>query len=109
MHYGNEEMVFVLSGEGTLRFGNKVFPITAGDFIACPRGPEHSHQIINTSDQDITYLCVSAMEKPEVFIYPDSEKFSVFTSSATGGPKEKRTFSIFSRQTGAVDYWGGEN
>src|SRR6476659_3219161 len=48
-HHANEEMFFVLDGEGTLRFGGEEFPVRKGHFIACPPGGTAvAHQLINT-------------------------------------------------------------
>jgi len=48
-HHGEEEMFFILEGEGELRFGSERYPIRAHDVIACPTGgAEVAHQIINT-------------------------------------------------------------
>ena len=37
-HRVNEEMFFILEGEGTLRFGDKEYPLKKHDIIACPAG-----------------------------------------------------------------------
>src|ERR1700704_1519098 len=48
-HHGEEEMFFILEGEGELRFADQRYPIRKNDVIACPTGgAEVSHQIINT-------------------------------------------------------------
>ncbi len=48
-HRGEEEMFFIIEGEGELRFGEARYPIRANDVIACPTGgAEVAHQIINT-------------------------------------------------------------
>ena len=108
-HYLNEEMFFILEGTGLLRHAGEEYPLKTGDFIASPADPEQPHQIINNSEGTLKYLCVSTMEEPDLFVYPDSEKFGVLAGSAPGGPKEDRTFSIFSRKAYGVDYWDGEN
>ncbi|MCA8896097.1 MAG: cupin domain-containing protein, partial [Amphiplicatus sp.] len=47
-HHAEEELFFILEGEGELRFGDKRYPLRAHDVIACPTGgPEVAHQIIN--------------------------------------------------------------
>src|ERR1700712_3192008 len=59
-HRGEEEMFFILEGEGELRFGDRRYPIRAHDVIACPTGgPEVAHQIINTGTMAMRYLSVS--------------------------------------------------
>ncbi|MFO1351583.1 MAG: cupin domain-containing protein [Gammaproteobacteria bacterium] len=108
-HSVNEEMFFILEGEGMLRHAGQEYPLRSGDFIASPADPNSPHQIINTSNRELKYLAVSTMLEPEVSIYPDSGKFGVFAGSAPGGAKEKRTFSIISRKKYEVDYWDGED
>ena len=60
-------------------------------------GEEGSHQISNTSDEPLRYLCLSTMDEPDVLVYPDSGKIGVFAGSAPGGPKEKRTLHKYLR------------
>src|SRR2546427_6927473 len=56
-HLANEEAVFVLEGEGTLRLGKQELAISAGDYIALPSGdPEQAHQIVHHSGAPLRYL-----------------------------------------------------
>jgi len=108
-HHANEEIFIILEGEGTLRYGDGVYPIRRGDVVICPPGgPETAHQIVNSSSADLTYLCVSTMNAPDIMEYPDSGKFGAFAGVAPGGDKSRRTFTIFGRKSDAVDYWDGE-
>ena len=78
-HRGEEEMFFIVRGEGTLRYGNETKKIRAGDVICCPTGgPETAHQIVNDSEGDLAYLSVSTMLPAEVCEYPDSRKIGAF-------------------------------
>lgn len=49
-HRAEEEMFFIVRGEGTLRYGAERRRIRAGDFICCPYGrprdgaPDHQRQ-----------------------------------------------------------------
>ena len=98
-HRGEEEMFFVIRGEGTLRYGDEVRKIRAGDVICCPTGgPETAHQIINDSDGELAYLSVSTMLPAEVCEYPDSGKIGAF-----GGGVRHMTLA-----GDATDYWTGE-
>lgn len=106
-HHANEEMFLVLAGSGTLRYGDRTYPLQAGDVICAPPGGS-AHQIHNTSDAELRYLAVSTMEAPDVMEYPDSGKFGVFAGSPPGGDKAQRTFSFFGYTSAAVDYWDGE-
>ncbi len=106
-HAANEEAIYVLEGDGALRIGDKEIQISKGDYITCPAGKEE-HQIINSSDKELRYLCFSTMIEPDVIIYPDSNKVGIFAGSAPGGPKEKRTLHKYLRGDAEVDYWDGE-
>jgi uncharacterized cupin superfamily protein len=99
-HRVNEEMFFVIEGEGEVRIGDKTYPLRKGDFMACPPdGPEAAHQIINTSQSDLRYLAVSTKEGPEIAEYPDSKKFGVM--SAEG-------FRFLGKLDQSLGYWDGE-
>jgi uncharacterized cupin superfamily protein len=107
-HRANEEMFFILAGEGEFRIGRERHTIRAGDVICCPPGgPETAHQIINTSDTELKYLAVSTRITPEIAEYPESGKFGVYGEfhDADGKPKP---FRFIGRDGNAVDYWDGE-
>ena len=98
-HRGEEEMFFVLSGTGTLRYGSETRKIRAGDVICCPvGGPDTAHQIVNDSDAELRYLSISTMTDPEVCEYPDSSKLGVFAQG----------LRHMTPAGAAVDYWDGE-
>ena len=98
-HRGEEEMFFIISGSGTLRYGDETRKIRAGDVICCPTGgPETAHQIVNDSDADLAYLSVSTKLPAEVCEYPDSNKVGAF-----GGGLRHMT-----RAGDGIDYWEGE-
>jgi uncharacterized cupin superfamily protein len=109
-HHVNEEMFFILEGQGVLRVGDRELPIRKGDVIASPPGGrDTAHQIINTSDTDeIRYLAVSTMIPSEVVEYPDSDKVAVYVGGASGADPSKRTFSHRGRLGPQLDYWDGE-
>ena len=106
-HHVIEEMFYVISGSGTLRHADEEFPIEAGDFICAPADPEQPHQIINTSDEELTYIALGTQDSTDVFLYPDSGKYGAWH----GNPNDRddpRTFVVFARRDTAVDYWDGE-
>lgn len=108
-HYVNEEMFFILSGSGTVRFGEDTFPVSEGDFISAPPMPEEPHQIINDSDATLIYLCVSTMLEPEVVSYPDSEKLGVIAGTPPGRSGAKGGVFKFIKEDAGVGYWDDEN
>ena len=102
-HHAEEEMFFVVRGEGTLRYGAETRRIRAGDFICCPTGgPETAHQIINDSSAELAYISVSTMMPAEVCEYPDSGKIGAFGAAS---PSRVRHMT---EASAAVDYWKGE-
>ena len=108
-HCANEEAILVLAGAGSIRIGHNIYPINQGDYIALPTGKEYAHQVVNTSDADLEYICMSTMLAPEVMFYPDSDKVGVMTESAPGGVKTTESFKAFYQKSGAVDYFSGES
>jgi uncharacterized cupin superfamily protein len=97
-HHAEEEMFIVLEGKGTLRVAGDMLPITAGDVIFIPPGPEYPHHILNTSDAPLKYISIGTNEPMEICEYPDSGKYLV------GAPN----FHTISRKGGELDYWDGE-
>lgn len=108
-HRVNEEMFFVLEGEGELRVGDEKWPVRQGDFIACPPGgPETAHQIRNTSNAELKYLAVSTMMSPEIAEYPDSGKTGIFHVRADEDGKPA-PWRFLTRVGNSVPYWDGED
>jgi uncharacterized cupin superfamily protein len=104
-HRGEEEMFLILEGTGTLRFGDREYPIRPRDVIACPTGgPEVAHQIANTGDVDLVYLAVSTVRELEACEYPDSGK--VLVSSRT---QDSPRLGLLFRKREAVGYYDGED
>ena len=103
-HHINEEMFLILEGEGMLRFGEHEYAIKRHDIIACPAGGKDvAHQIVNTSQADIKYLCLSTNEPYEICEYPDSNKIQ----SMVGEQGERELIRIF-KASDKVDYYDGE-
>ena len=107
-HRFNEEMFFVLQGEGEIRLGAETHPIRSGDFIACPPGgADTAHQIKNTGAEELRFLAVSTQLSPEINEYPDSGKFGVY-ADLPSEDGEVEYFSFQGREAMNLDYWDGE-
>ncbi len=76
-HLREDEVFFVLSGRGVLRYGEDVRPIRAGDCISCPAGTKIAHQIYNPHEEDLVYLAIGAFDPHDVCLYPDSGRVGV--------------------------------
>jgi len=108
-HHVNEELYVIVDGEGMLRLGDREHPIRAGDIVAAPAGNRATaHQIINTGQRELRYLCVSTMIPSEVVEYPDSNKTAFYVGSAPGGDPSVRSIGYRGRLGAALDYWDGE-
>lgn len=57
-HMKTEELYHIAEGTGSMRVGNDVFTITAGDSIFIP--PEIPHRIKNTGREPLRILCCCA-------------------------------------------------
>ena len=104
-HHGEEEMFFIVEGEGELRFGNERYAIRAHDVIACPPGGRDvAHQIVNTGTKPLRYLAVSTRGELDVCEYPDSNKIM----SLVGRPGERTLRRMFLAEN-VVDYYERES
>jgi uncharacterized cupin superfamily protein len=71
MHFGAEEMFFVLSGRPTFRSQHGEEELAAGDFVFCPEGRAGLHNFSNSSDEPARILGMSAGGFPDVVAYPE--------------------------------------
>lgn len=107
-HFANEEALYVLEGEGTLRIGDDEVPVRKGAFVALPVGERSAHALVNTGSGPLRYLALSTMREPDVTVYPDSGKVGLFAGAAPGGDAAKRTLSAYLKADAVVPYWEGE-
>ncbi|WP_137286963.1 cupin domain-containing protein [Halorussus salinisoli] len=106
-HTANEEALFVLAGEGTLRLDGEETTLREGDYVALPADETGAHRVVNHSDEPLRYLMVSTMNEPDVTVYPDSEKVGVFVGSPPGARDERSVHGYYDLDAD-VDYWSGE-
>jgi len=71
MHYGAEEMFFVLSGRPRLRNRDGVETLAPGDVVFCPEGRAGKHTFSNPTGEPVQILAVSAGSFPDVVAYPE--------------------------------------
>jgi uncharacterized cupin superfamily protein len=102
-HYADEEVVIVLSGRPSLRTPEGVRELEEGEVLRFPLGEEGAHQILNRSDETATFLAISSHGRPDIVVYPDSDKIGVGERLPRGGGLR----AFFSRSDG-VDYFEGE-
>ena len=105
-HYGNEELMVVLSGRPTLRTPAGEEELAPGDVVAHLVGPEGAHQVTNRGSEPVRFLMLSEMEGPEVVVYPDSDKIGA-RSEAPGPNRDSELWAVF-RAVDEVDYFTDE-
>ncbi len=76
-HQHEDEVFFILSGTGLLRYGEEIRRLRAGDCVSCPAGTGIAHQIANDSDEELVYLAIGPHDPDEVATYPDNGKVFV--------------------------------
>jgi uncharacterized cupin superfamily protein len=103
-HYADEELVIVLTGRPTLRTPEGVRELEPGEALRFGLGEEGAHQIINRSEESVTFLAVSSHGRPDVIVYPDSDKIGVGERLPRGGGLR----AFFKRDDG-VGYFDGES
>jgi uncharacterized cupin superfamily protein len=102
-HYSDEELVFVLSGRPTLRTPAGTRELEPGEAVRFPRGEVGAHQLMNPTDEEVRFLSVSTNGRPDIVVYPDSNKLSAAERRPDGGGLR----TVFDLDT-EVDYWKGE-
>lgn len=99
-HYKNEEVFYIISGNGILETpdGNKT--ISSGDIIVCPPSERGAHRIINSSDtENLIYIDFDTINSPELVFYPKSEKVGIIINGES---------STFYKEGTDIDYYEGE-
>ncbi len=103
-----DEVFFVLSGRGVLRYGEDLVAIKAGDCVSCPAGTGKGHQIANPHDEDLIYLAIGHRDPNEVCTYPDTGKVLIRSLGQIGQldprgymdgePDQPRIFNLISEE-----------
>ena len=72
MHFGAEEMFFVLSGRPVFRNEHGEEELAPGDFVFCPEGRAGLHTFSNPTEERAQILAISAGGFPDVVAYPEA-------------------------------------
>jgi uncharacterized cupin superfamily protein len=71
MHFGAEELFFVMSGHPVFRGRDGSETLAPGDFVSCPEGRAGLHTFSNPTAEPARILAVSAGSFPDVVAYPE--------------------------------------
>ncbi len=104
-HFSDEELVFVIKGRPTLRTPERSRQLEQGDVLHFQLGEKGAHQLINASSEPVTFIAVSSHGRPDIVVYPDSNKLGVGLR-LPGGDGAMRKFFHLEQE---VDYWDRED
>ena len=93
-HAAEEEIFFVLDGDGTLLLGDEEHPVRAGSVVARPPGTGVAHAF-RAGDGPLTLLAFGTREPNDIVFFPRSGKVGLRGVRAR----------FFVTQ---VEYWDGE-
>ena len=86
VHYLEDELIVILEGQGTYRFGTETYDVKQGDVLSAPAGrAEMAHQLINSGTAPLKYICVSSASETNVVELPEKGVLRV-ASRKPGGP-----------------------
>ena len=97
MHYGVEEMFFVLSGAPTVRTPDGEEQLSPGDVVYFPEGKEGLHTFSNPTDEPVRMLAISTKRFPDVVAYPEQGYAWVATRHPERGVPENGDEGVIAR------------
>jgi len=100
-HTGSDEVYYIISGQGTLKTPEGEKAVSEGDAVIMPANENGAHMLINTSSIPLVYINIKTVSSPDVLIFPETEKFAVFSSC-------KRLFLKWFKMDSDVNYLEGE-
>ena len=98
-HIFEEEHLYLLEGNLTLRLGADTFDMTAGDYACFPAGQKAWHCLLNTGAETCRYVIVGERNPNDVAVYTDTNKVLV---RALG---QRALFDLAATR----GYWDGED
>ncbi len=81
-HDVNEEIFYIVSGQGIVETNDGVFPIKQGDVLVFPTGKEGAHVVRNNSDDVLVYLDFGTKSEIDLVHLPHVGKLMVATQSS---------------------------
>lgn len=94
-HLLEEEHVFILEGELTLRLGDRAYGMKPGDYVCFPAGQKVGHCLVNHTDKPCRYILIGENNPHDVAVFPETGRVSV------------RLTGEGYRKSAVMDYWEG--
>lgn len=76
-HKRDEEFIYVLSGRGMAKVGDRTFPIGPGDFLGFT-APSPGHHLSNPFDEDLVYLMGGERSGADIVEFAEAGKHMIF-------------------------------
>jgi uncharacterized cupin superfamily protein len=102
-HLIEEELIVVVDGRPSLRTADGWRQLDRGEVVSFLPGQSGAHQLVNWTDETVTFLAISPAGTPDTVVYPDSRKLAA--SDRREGGFQLRI--VYPEDTN-VDYWHGE-
>ncbi len=93
-HSGEEELFFVLDGEGAVLLGDEEHAVSRGHVVSRPPGTRIAHAF-RAGETGLSYLAFSSREPSDIAYYPRSGKVYLRGVGVMGRLEQ-------------LDYWDGE-
>ena len=68
-HYADEELIMVMRGTPTLRTPEGSRELEEGEALRFPVGEPGAHQLVNRSEESVTFLAISSHGRPDIVEY----------------------------------------
>ena len=108
-HISNEEIFYILNGEGELRTNDRIVKVKSGDLLRFPVGERGVHQLKNIStDKPLKYLDFGTTNHPDLVFMPDSNKVGLFGGGAPCQNSKNRTIWKYFDLDTEIDYMKDE-
>src|SRR2546421_2001987 len=101
-HVAEEELVIVLEGRPSLRSPEGWRELEPGEVLAFPVGEAGAHQLVNRTQETITFLAFSN-QQPDIIVRPDSGTIGLAERRPEGGG-----LAYYFRINEAIEYIEGE-
>ena len=107
-HHAEEEAIFILEGQGSVRLPAGKTALQAGDYLALPVGPERAHLVLADAGEPLRLLAVSTLHDADVVSHPDSGKIGVFSRQPLKMEAGQAVKGMFLHTDTPVSIWSGE-
>jgi len=79
-HLDQEEVFYIINGEGILKTPDGEKRVSAGDLVFFPAGESGAHKLTNASETEtLRYIDFDTIAEMDVAVYPDSGKVGIWS------------------------------